>query len=136
MSARQHHHPRIVPVTAHEIGTNPKANGTALTLWHQASTIFSPQRGFTMGSIRLENDPGPLGLLGKKDSVFEVAGHGYDKMVSGVLEVRVSQLTGRIKVSPFVHPEQPLRPKLPVWRTTAEKLPAHYQRFLRALGRD
>lgn len=134
MSTKHHH--RRIPVMAHQIGTNPKANGTALTLWQQASEIFCPQRGFTIGSIRLENDPGPLGLFGKKDSVFEVAGHGYDKMVSGVLEVRVSQLTGRIKVSPFVHPEQPLRPKLPVWRTTPDKLPAHYQRFLHALGRD
>lgn len=134
MSAK--HHPRIVPVMEHENGINPKANGTALTLWQQASEIFSPQRGFTIGAIRLEHDPGLLGMLGKQDSVFEVAGHGHNKMVSGVLEIRVSQLTGRIKVAPFVHPEEPLRPKLLVWRTTPDKLPAHYQRFLRALGRD
>lgn len=135
MSARHHHVP-VVPVMAHETGSNATANGTALALWHQASTVFKPQNGFTIGHIRLEDDPGPLGMLGKKDSVFEVAGHGYNKTVAGVLEVRVSQLTGRIKVSPFVHPEQPLRPRLPVWRTTPEKLPAHYQRFLKALGRD
>lgn len=126
------------PPIAHELGKNSLANKRALRLWHSAKNIVTNRKRLTIGSITVEPEPGLLGAIGLKSSVFAVAGHSKNLQVSGCFEVRVSQLTGRVRVSPalfhrdqtYAHTEDPAR------AVRAGEVPRALRQFARTLSRS
>lgn len=126
------------PVPAHELGSNGLANRRALRLWHSAKNIVTNRKRLTIGSIKLEPEPGLFGAFGLKSSVFAVAGHSKDRKISGCFEVRVSQLTGRVHVSPalFLLDEVYAHKEIPSRAVRVGEVPRALRHFAKALSRS
>lgn len=120
---------------AHEMGRSNLANKRALRLWQSAKNIVTRRHGLTIGAIKVEPDPGIAGVLGMKSSVFAVAGHSNKHDVSGCFEVRVSQLTGSVRISPALFTEPVVYPEIPVKSARVGEVPRALRQFVRALGR-
>ncbi|MBP7252149.1 MAG: hypothetical protein KBA75_01540 [Alphaproteobacteria bacterium] len=120
---------------AHEMGRNNLANKRALRLWQSAKNIVTRRHGLTIGAIKVEPDPGIAGALGMKSSVFAVAGHSNKHDVSGCFEVRVSQLTGGVRISPALFTGFDAYPEIPVKSAKTGEVPRALRQFVRALGR-
>lgn len=125
-----------VPEVEHERGGNNLANKRALRLWQAAKRIVTRRHGLTIDKIKVEPDPTVLGNFGFHSSVFAVAGANRTRDVSGCFEVRVSQLTGAVRISPVVYTETTLFPEIPYKRVKPAEVPHALRQFARALSRS
>lgn len=114
------------------------ANKRVLRLWQSAKNIVTNRKRMTIGTIRVEPEPGLLGAIGLKSSVFAVAGHSKRHDVSGCFEVRVSQLSGSVRVTPALYRREEAFAHTEIATRTvrAGQVPRAMRLFARALSRS